>query len=468
MAQEKKERIFISYKRVDKERVFAIKDGIERATGEKCWIDLDGIESDAQFANVIIKAINRCEVFLFMYSKEHAKISDFEEDWTIKEITFAKEKKKRIVIINIDDTPLIDQFLFEFPRKQRIDASNESALNRLYKDLCSWLNIDASEIRQQAESAKKAQVNSKQLKGDADKTVSIGSVHELVALGAKLGSDGVPEELQEQFVNDLVKTKRLATAQNNLGFHLSDTEKRIKYLEEAAQNGSGAALINLAHIYEYGEGVERDIDKAIDYYRTAIVHHGHTEFVDDIRALIKEKESKAKEAKSLAEEKAIKKNHQLGTIIESIQSIKGNDNSKTFDIILKSAGACKLQVVKIIKEQTGLDLKESKDIVDAAPSYIKRNVNKEIAVAIKKELDEVGAFVELYENSKTFDVILKSAGACKFQVVKIIKEQTGLGLKESKDIVDAAPSYITRNVDRVMAETIKKELEKVGASVEIR
>ena len=42
----------------------------------------------------------------------------------------------------------------------------------------------------------------------------------------------LPEELQEQFVNDLVKTKRLATAQNNLGFHLSDTKKRIKYLEE--------------------------------------------------------------------------------------------------------------------------------------------------------------------------------------------------------------------------------------------
>ena len=148
MAQEKKERIFISYKRVDKERVFAIKDGIEQATGERCWIDLDGIESDAQFANVIVKAINRCEVFLFMYSKEHSKISNVDDDWTIKEITFAKEKKKRIVIINIDDTPLIDQFLFEFPRKQRIDASDASALARLYKDICSWLKIDIRKHQQ--------------------------------------------------------------------------------------------------------------------------------------------------------------------------------------------------------------------------------------------------------------------------------------------------------------------------------
>ena len=76
MAQEKKERIFISYKRVDKERVFAIKDGIEQATGEKCWIDLDGIESNAQFAAKIMTAIDRCEVFLFMRSKEHNQITD--------------------------------------------------------------------------------------------------------------------------------------------------------------------------------------------------------------------------------------------------------------------------------------------------------------------------------------------------------------------------------------------------------
>ena len=76
MAQEKKERIFISYKRVDKERVFAIKDGIEQATGEKCWIDLEGIESNAQFAAKIMTAINQCDVFLFMRSKEHNKIVD--------------------------------------------------------------------------------------------------------------------------------------------------------------------------------------------------------------------------------------------------------------------------------------------------------------------------------------------------------------------------------------------------------
>lgn len=82
-------RIFISYKRVDKEKVFRIKDQIEVALDEKCWIDIDGIESDAQFINVIINAIRECSVLLFMYSKNHVEIKDFEKDWTIRELTYA-------------------------------------------------------------------------------------------------------------------------------------------------------------------------------------------------------------------------------------------------------------------------------------------------------------------------------------------------------------------------------------------
>ena len=142
MASEKKERIFISYKRVDKERVFAIKDGIEQATGEKCWIDLDGIESDAQFADVIISAINHCEVFLFMYSATHAKIVNNKKDWTIREISFAEKKDKRIVFINIDNTPLTDWFELNFGTVQQVDATDAEKLKRLYKDLCSWLKTD--------------------------------------------------------------------------------------------------------------------------------------------------------------------------------------------------------------------------------------------------------------------------------------------------------------------------------------
>lgn len=102
------ERIFISYKRIDKDRVLSIKNNIEKNVGVGCWIDLDGIESDAQFANVIINAINNAEVFLFMYSYSHSKIVDYDTDWTVREINFAQKKKKRIVFINLDGTSLTD------------------------------------------------------------------------------------------------------------------------------------------------------------------------------------------------------------------------------------------------------------------------------------------------------------------------------------------------------------------------
>ena len=124
------ERIFISYKRVDKEKVFRIKDQIEVALDEKCWIDIDGIESDAQFANVIINAINNSEVFLFMYSSAHSKITDYKNDWTIRELDFAQHKKKRIVFVNVDSSELTDWFYILFGTMQQVDATNTQSIDK--------------------------------------------------------------------------------------------------------------------------------------------------------------------------------------------------------------------------------------------------------------------------------------------------------------------------------------------------
>ena len=71
------------------------------------------------------------------------------------------------------------------------------------------------------------------------------------------------------------------------------------------------------------------------------------------------------------------------------------DEKTEFDVILQSACAAKLQVVKAVKELTGLGLKEAKDIVDAAPKTVKEGVNKDEAEGIKKALEEAGAEVEL-------------------------------------------------------------------------
>lgn len=68
----------------------------------------------------------------------------------------------------------------------------------------------------------------------------------------------------------------------------------------------------------------------------------------------------------------------------------------------------------------------------------------------------------------TFDVILKSAGASKLNVVKLVKDLTGLGLKEAKDLVDAAPKPLKEGVAKDEAEGLKKSLEEAGAEVEIK
>ena len=68
----------------------------------------------------------------------------------------------------------------------------------------------------------------------------------------------------------------------------------------------------------------------------------------------------------------------------------------------------------------------------------------------------------------TFDVILKSGGQAKLQVVKLVKELTGLGLKEAKDLVDAAPKPIKEGISKEDAESLKKQLTEAGAEVEVK
>lgn len=72
------------------------------------------------------------------------------------------------------------------------------------------------------------------------------------------------------------------------------------------------------------------------------------------------------------------------------------------------------------------------------------------------------------EEKTSFDVILKAAGSAKLAVVKKVKELTGLGLKESKELVDSAPKAIKEGIAKDEAEALKKELEEAGAEVELK
>ena len=87
------------------------------------------------------------------------------------------------------------------------------------------------------------------------------------------------------------------------------------------------------------------------------------------------------------------------------------------------------------------------------------------AVAVAAAPGEGGAAAE---EKAAFDVVLKSAGAAKLQVVKAVKESCGLGLKEAKELVDGAPAKLKEGVDKAAAEALKAALEAAGAEVEIQ
>jgi len=79
-----------------------------------------------------------------------------------------------------------------------------------------------------------------------------------------------------------------------------------------------------------------------------------------------------------------------------------------------------------------------------------------------------GAAAPVAEEKTTFDVILKSPGGAKLAVVKLVKDLTGLGLKEAKDLVDGAPKAVKEGIAKDEADALKKQLEEAGAEVEIK
>ena len=90
------------------------------------------------------------------------------------------------------------------------------------------------------------------------------------------------------------------------------------------------------------------------------------------------------------------------------------------------------------------------------------------AAAVAVAAPAAGGGAAAAEEKTEFDVILKSAGASKLAVVKLVKERTGLGLKEAKELVDNAPKPIKEGISKDEAEGLKKSLEEAGAEVEVK
>ena len=90
------------------------------------------------------------------------------------------------------------------------------------------------------------------------------------------------------------------------------------------------------------------------------------------------------------------------------------------------------------------------------------------AAAVAVAAPAAGTAGAAEEEKTAFDVVLKSAGAQKLAVVKAVKEACGLGLKEAKDLVDAAPSVLKEGLPKAEAESLKKAIEESGAEVEVK
>ena len=107
--------------------------------------------------------------------------------------------------------------------------------------------------------------------------------------------------------------------------------------------------------------------------------------------------------------------------------------------------------------------------VNELASYLKETYGIEPAAAAVAAAPAAGGGAGAAAAEKTnFDVVLKAAGANKLQIVKLVKELTGLGLKEAKDMVDGAPKTIKEGLPKDEAENLKKQLTEAGAEVELK
>jgi len=117
----------------------------------------------------------------------------------------------------------------------------------------------------------------------------------------------------------------------------------------------------------------------------------------------------------------------------------------------------KEQILEAIK---GMNVLELNDLVKA--------IEEEFGVTAAAPVAVVGGGAAAVAEQTEFDVVLNNAGASKINVIKVVREITGLGLKEAKELVDNAPKEIKEKVSKEDAEAIKAKLEEAGASVEVK
>ena len=117
-------------------------------------------------------------------------------------------------------------------------------------------------------------------------------------------------------------------------------------------------------------------------------------------------------------------------------------------------------IAKFVEEIKGLTVMELADLVKA--------IEEEFGVSAAAPVMVAGPAAGAAEEKSEFDVVLAEAGASKMGVIKLVKEITGLGLKEAKELVDNAPKTVKEGLSKAEAEEMKAKLEEAGAKVELK
>lgn len=282
--------VFISYSRKDYDIVRPIKNEIDLEVGIESWMDLDGIESDEQFEDVIINAINQHDTLLFMMSQDsmHSK-------WALRELAFAERKHKRIVLIRIDKATMPDKFCFRYQEKDQIEWNNDLQRSKLLENLKEWfpiiehdsfthIFINNHRTVEQAEEFYRKAHDLPWVGNEIEK-------FKLLQIASELGSHAALFELgwcyekgtgTKQNVNKAIRCYRKSAEEGfcpaqvyiakyyEEGIIVSqDNIKAFRWYKKAAEQGYSPACYHLGICYEHGRGTSQDIFMAVEWYKLA-------------------------------------------------------------------------------------------------------------------------------------------------------------------------------------------------------
>ena len=316
--------IFISYSRKDLEQVKAIKSKIELATGAKCWMDLEGIESGApRFTKAIIDGIEQSQVFLFMRSAQSQA-----SKYALLELNYANDdvSGNHVVIVNIDDSKMTKEFSFLYKLTDTINWNDLPQREKLFRDIRRWIGkLEEECIRPYINAqANTHQINtilsqSIEIHIDTDTDCNIYRFNEYLG-SVKAGEDGIinliPGNHRLRFVSeqyseieyvikkynvptstfsDIIevklkeqvyaleqkieeerkKTEAEKWSEIGKDYYLGNNGKSqdyaeaVKWYRKAAEQGNTNAQNNLGVCYETGQGVTKNLKEAIRWYMKA-------------------------------------------------------------------------------------------------------------------------------------------------------------------------------------------------------